>query len=102
MVLTPAVWATKRQKSLYDDRELTKASNRFANVQPGPVDIVEGEALYAVEAILGARSKKGKSEVLVKWAGFELPSWVLETDVPVEIRKNLWKAGDKFSAGIRR
>ena len=81
---------------MYDERELAGVAARFANAQPGPVDFVDGEALYAVEAILGGRVVKGRREVLVKWDGFESPSWVLESDVPVEIRKKLWKLGSKF------
>ena len=54
------------------------------------------EALYAVEAILESKVVKGQCELLVKWDGFELPSWVLETDVPVEIRKRLWNLGAKY------
>ena len=96
VVLAPAVWISKRQKSLYDERELAGVDTRFANVQPGPVDFAGGEALYAVEAIFKSRIVKGRSEVLVKWDGFEAPSWVLESDVPVEIRKKLWSLGSKF------
>ena len=81
---------------MYDVRELTGVTERFANVQPGPVDFVGGEALYAVEAILKSRMVKGRCEVLVKWDGFESPSWVLESDVPIEIRKKLWNLGSKF------
>ena len=96
VVLAPAVWISKRQKSLYDERDLNGVTSRFANVQPGPVDIVEGEALYAEEAILKSRVAKGRCELLVKWDGYESPSWVLEVDVPVEIRKKLWSLGSKF------
>ena len=66
VVLAPAVWISKRQKSLYDERELAGVASRFANVQPGPVDFVGGEALYAVEAIFKSRIVKGRSKVLVK------------------------------------
>ena len=96
VVLAPAIWISKRQKSMYDESELARVTARFANVQPGPVDFVDVEALYAVEAILESRVVKGRCEVLVKWDGFESPSWVLETDVPVEIRKKLWRLGNKF------
>ena len=96
VVLVPAVWISKRQKSMYDERELSGVSKRFANVQPGPVNFVEGEALYAVEAILESRIVKGRCELLVKWDGYESPSWVLEVDVPVEIRKKLWSLGTKY------
>ena len=81
---------------MYDERELTGVTARFANVQPGPVYFVEGEALYAVEAILESRVVKGRCELLVKWDGFESPSWVLETDIPIEIRKKLWSLGSKY------
>ena len=82
---------------MYDEHELAGVASRFANVQPGPVDFAGGEALYAVEAIFKSRIVKDRSEVLVKWDGFESPSWVLESDVPVEIRKKLWNLGSKFS-----
>ena len=74
VVLVPAVWISKRQKSLYDERELAGVATRFANVQPGPVEVAGGEARYAVEAIFKSRIVKGRSEVLVKWDGFESPS----------------------------
>ena len=96
VVLAPAVWISKRQKNMYDERELTGVTTRFANVQPGPVDFVEGEALYAVEAILESRVVKGRCELLVKWDGYVSPSWVLEADVPIEIRKKLWSLGSKY------
>ena len=96
MVLAPAVWISKRQKSMYDERELIEVTTRFANVQPGPVDFVEGEALYAVEAILKSRVVKGRCELLLKWDGYESPSWVSEVDVPIEIRKKLWSLGSKY------
>ena len=96
VVLAPAVWISKRQKSLYSERELLGVRERFANVQPGTVDFVDGVALYAVEAILESKIVKGRCELLVKWDGFESPSWVLESDVPVEIRKRLWSLGAKY------
>ena len=49
-----------------------------------------------MEAILKSRTVKGRCEVLVKWDGFESPSWVLESDVPIEIRKKLWSLGSKL------
>ncbi len=98
VVLAPAVWISKRQKSMYSESELLRVSERFANVQPGPVDFVNGEALYAVEAILESKVVKGRCELLVKWDGFESPSWVLESDVPVEIRKKLWSLGAKYQS----
>ena len=42
-------------------------------------------ALYA----LGGRST-------TQWFQTQAPSWVLESDVPVEIRKKLWSLGSKF------
>ncbi len=48
---------------------------------------------YAVEAILAERSTKLRKELLVKWVGYKDPSWILEADIPVEIRATLWKAG---------
>jgi hypothetical protein len=81
---------------MYSESELLGVRERFANVQPGPVDFVDGEALYAVEAILESKVVKGRCELLVKWDGFERPSWVLEADVPVEIRKRLWSLGAKY------
>ena len=96
VVLAPAVWISKRQKSMYSESELLRVGERFTNVQPGPVDFVNGEALYAVDAILESKVVKGRCELLVKWDGFESPSWVLESDVPVEIRKKLWSLGAKY------
>ena len=63
---------------------------------PGPVDFVKGEALYAVEAISESRAVKGRCELLVKWDGYVSPSWVLELDVPIEIRKKLWSLSSKY------
>ena len=57
---TPAVWTSKRQKCIYDERELSEVAACFANVQPGPVDFVEGEALYE----LYRRSVSSQSPVL--------------------------------------
>ena len=52
---------------MYDGRELTGVTERFANVQPGPVDFAGGEALYAVEAILKSRTVKGRCAGEVGW-----------------------------------
>ena len=49
-----------------------------------------------MEAILESRIVKGRCELLVNWDGYESPSWVLEVDVPVEIRKKLWSLGTKY------
>ena len=45
-------------------QELQRGSRMYT--EPGPVDFVEGEALYAVESILESRMVKGRREVLVK------------------------------------
>ena len=75
VVLTPGVWTSKWQKSIYDERELSEGAAHFVDVQPDPVSFVEGQALYTVVAILESRIVKERREVLVKWAGFESPSW---------------------------
>ena len=64
--------------------------------EPGPISIVDGHENYAVEYIMAERLVKTRREVLVKWVGFKDPSWILEADVPVEIRATLWKAGRKL------
>jgi hypothetical protein len=38
---------------------------------------------------------KGCTEVLVKWGGYSVPTWILEDDVPIEIRRKLWEVGKK-------
>ena len=96
VVLAPAVWLSVRQKELYSATELEAAAIRLSNVEPGPVDFVEGAASFAVEYILKERIVKRQKEVLVKWVGYSTPSWILETDVPVEIRSKLWSNGQKF------
>ena len=50
---------------MYSASELVRVGKRFANVQPGPVDFVDGEALYAVEAILESKVVKDQRELLV-------------------------------------
>ena len=68
-------------------------ADRFNNNEPGPVSIVDGQEHFAVKYIISDRVLKLKKELLVKWVGFKDPSWILESDVPVEIRTMLWKAG---------
>ena len=93
VVVIPAVWLSKRQQQLYGPKVLVEVAERFRNGEPGPLSVGGGQEQYAVEAILSERSKKLGKEFLVKWAGYKEPSWILEADVPVEIRALLWKAG---------
>ena len=46
-------------------------------------EILESKAgdLYQVEKILKEKTTKGQQLVLVKWAGYEKPSWVLKSSV---------------------
>ena len=71
-------------------------ADRVSNGEPGPLSVVDGQEHYAVEFILAERMKKNKKELLVKWVGYKEPTWILEDDVPVEIRAALWKAGLKY------
>ena len=93
VLLVPAVWLSSRQRELYSASELRNVADRFNNNEPGPVAIVDGQEHFAVEYIISDRVVKAKKELLVKWVGYKDPSWILESDVPVEIRAMLWKAG---------
>jgi hypothetical protein len=93
VVLVPAVWLSKRQRELYSASDLLNAVDRFNHSEPGPVAIVDGQEHFAVEYIISDRTFKSRKELLVKWVGYKDPSWILEADVPVEIRTTLWKAG---------
>lgn len=95
VVLVPAVWLSKRQKKLYGASELAAVGERFNNGEPGPIDIVDGVERFAIEHILKERVVKSRREVLVKWGGYSVPTWILESDVPVEIRRKLWESGKK-------
>ena len=90
VVVIPAVWLSKRQQQLYGAKELVVVADRFSNGELGPIAVGMGQEC---EAILADRTMKLRKEVLVKWVGYKEPSWILETDVPVEIRATLWKAG---------
>ena len=57
------------------------------------MSITNGQEHFAVEYIITDRVLKSRKELLVKWVGYKDPSWILEADVPVEIRAMLWKAG---------
>jgi len=94
-VLVPAVWISKRQQELYSTSELAAVGERFNNGEPGPIDIVDGVERFAIEYILKDRVVKSRRELLVKWAGYSDPTWILESDVPVEIRRKLWELGKK-------
>ena len=78
---------------MYGSKELVAVAERFKNNEPGPLTAVVGQEQYAIEAILAERIMKSRKEFLVKWVGYKDPSWILETDVPREIRPTLWKAG---------
>ena len=95
VVLVPAVWIPKRQQTLYSMSELSEVADRFSNGEPGPVDIVNGVERFAVEYIVKEKVVKGRKEVLVKWSEYSVPTWILESDVPVEIIKQLWQGGKK-------
>ena len=77
-------------------KELVEVAERFRNGEPGPLTVGVGQEQYAVEAILAERSRKTGKEFLVKWIGYKDSSWILEADVPVEIRALLWKAGSEM------
>jgi len=95
VVLVPAVWISKRQQELYSTGELAAVGLRFNNGEPGLIDIVDGVERFAIEYILKERVVKSRREFLVKWAGYSDPTWILESDVPVEIRRKLWELGKK-------
>ena len=95
VVLVPAVWISKRQQELYSASELAAVGERFSNGEPGPIDVVEGIERFAIDYILKERVFKSRREVLVKWGGYSDPTWILEADVPVEIRRKLWEIGKK-------
>ena len=96
VLLVPAVWVSKRQLDLYSPRDLLEVSERFNNGEPGPVAVVDGQEQFAVEYIAAERMKKTRKELLVKWVGYKEPTWILEEDVPAEIRAALWKEGLKY------
>ena len=93
VVLVQAVWMSKRQQALYSSRELVAVGERFSNDEPGPVDVVDGAERFYY--IVKERLVKGCKEVLVKCLGYNVPTWILETDVPIEIRRKLWEVGKK-------
>ena len=59
------------------------------------MDIIEGAERVAMEYIIKERLVKGCKEVLVKWGGYSVPTWILDTDVPIAIRRKLWEVGKK-------
>jgi len=73
-----------------------EVSERFNNGEPGPVAVVDGHEQFAVEYISAERMKKTRKELLVKWVGYKELTWILEDDVPVEIRAALWTEGLKY------
>ena len=87
VVVIPAVWLSKRQQQLYGSKDLVEVADRLKNNEPGPLSVGVD---HAVEAILAKRTTKLRKELLVNYKD---PSWILEADVPREIRATLWKAG---------
>ena len=85
----------QRQQALYSSKELADVGERFSNEEPGPVDIIDGAERFAIDYIIKERIVKGCKEVLVKWGGYSVPTWILEDDVPIEIRRKLWEVGKK-------
>ena len=71
-----------------------------AQVQAGPVrgkmggTDGESEQWFAVERILDRRGGKKKAEVLVKWQGYDEPSWIEESDVDAEALKTMLAISD--------
>ena len=75
---------TQRQKTLFAVEEVEAAGVRLDNVQPGPLppraaDSQAGGPLagdeWAINSFLEVRGKGRHQEYLVKWEGYELPSW---------------------------
>lgn len=72
---------TLRQQQLYGAAEVQQAIHSLAAVQPGPFPMEEAagdEKTWAVERIEGVRKRAGRSEVLVKWAGYDEREWTDE------------------------
>ena len=79
-----------RQSELYSKEEWQRAVKEVAQVQAGPIagrsqTVGEGDGQwFAVEKVLDLRSRGRKREVLVKWQGYEEPTWIDESQVEEE------------------
>ena len=58
-----------------------KFLEREANNIPLPTKDSENETVYLVDDILDMRTTRNKREFLIKWTGYELPSWEKESQL---------------------
>ena len=51
------------------------------HVPPPPPILIDNEEEYEVDEIIDSRIHRGKLQFLVKWTGYDEPSWQPESDV---------------------
>lgn len=57
----------------------------FIRIHSSILIITDNEPFYYVEKIIDKRKKNGKTEFLVKWEGYEDPTWEPERNIPSHI-----------------
>jgi hypothetical protein len=104
---------TQRQKSLFAEEEIDAAGVRLDNVHPGPLPPCatanEGHMAsdsWAIHSFLDVRSKGRRREFLVKWEGYEEPSWEpadgFEAPVAAELERKMRRALSAAGPGRSR
>ena len=86
---------TRRQAELFAGEEIEALIRRLDHVEPGPMppgaaqggSNAPGE--FAVKEVLEARSLRGVQELLVRWVGYETPTWEPSSTFEPEIAAEL-------------